>query len=301
MFKKLFLLFLMMLGTAHAESIRLIIPYAPGGSADQIARVLQSTVSKTIPINIEYHPGAGGLIATNLVANNKNNETVLILSSVSIIVNSLSDDATYNIAKDFKPVANMGIVPLVMIGNKDTTIDKLMKTASPLFFGSSGIGTTAHISGELLKQQTKLNLTHVPYKGESASITGVMGNEVNVLFVAVSVAQNYVDSDKIRLLAVTGKHRNNNLPNIPTFSELGIKGFDTMTGWSILLSNSTADPKVIATLQSAITESLRDPEVVKLYNKAGVDIDPNNINNAGEFLNAETKKVKVILKSTKLK
>ena len=292
---------------AHAETVRIIVPFTAGGSTDLAARAMESTLAQALPqyhFEVEYKLGAGGSVAANYVAQDKNKETILLVSSLALLINSLNPDSTYNINKDFIPVVNLGGIPGALVTSKQsniTTLQSLLKSKQQLTFGSAGPRTATHIAGEILKQRTGLKLVHVPYKGESAALVGVMSNNIDLMFLGASMVQEYTESNKLQILAVTGTHRNSALPMIPTFAELGVKGFEVSPNWMVVLANTTADPVIITQTQNALANALKDPEVVKLYNKSGVDIDPKILYTTDKFLQSETTRMKKILDNLDLK
>lgn len=282
-----------LVGSTQAETIRIVVPFAPGGAADQAARVVERALTTHTQNTyvIEYRAGAGGAIGANYVAKSRGSETVLLIHSLAVVVNSLQPDATYSLA-EFEPVATLGTVQLALITNPKSavnTMPKLLATRDPVFFGSSGNGAATHIAGELFGINTGVNMTHVPYRGEAAALTDILGNNITALFTGVGVARD----QPVAVLAVTGTRRSREFPTVPTLQEQGIRGFETSPNWLVLLANSTADPRILAVVRSAISRALaEDPE---LFGRIGVDTDRQQLYNTHQFMTAERQRVQKIL------
>jgi tripartite-type tricarboxylate transporter receptor subunit TctC len=246
---------------------------------------------------VEYRAGAGGAIGANYVAKTRGSDTVLLIHSLALVVNSLQPDAGYSLA-DFEPVATLGTVQLALITNPKSTVNtmsKLLATREPVFFGSSGPGAATHIAGELFGINTGVNMTHVPYRGEAAALTDILSNNINLLFTGVGVARD----QPVTVLAVTGTRRSREFPSVPTLQELGIRGFETSPNWLVLLANPTADQRTLAVIRSALSRALaEDPE---LFGRVGVDTDRQQLYNTQQFVNSERQRVQKILSRIQIK
>ena len=295
--KHLILSLALLFGVAQAETIRIIVPFAAGGPTDQTARILERTLN-TYTQNtyvLEYHLGAGGAIGANYVAKNRGSETVLMVHTLALVANSLQTNAVYSLV-EFEPVATLGTVQLALITNTKSTVNtmpKLLATQEPVFFGSAGNGSATHLAGELFGISTGVNMTHVPYKGESNALTDIFSNNINVLFTAISVARD----QPVTVLAVTGTRRSREFPQVPTLQEQGIRGFETSPNWIVLLANSTANQRTLAVIRAAISRALRDDP--DLFSRAGVDTDRQQLYNTQQFMNAERQRVQKILSKIK--
>jgi len=291
--KQLILSLALLFGTAQAETIRIVVPFAPGGAADQAARVVERALT-TYTQNtyvIEYRAGAGGAIGANYVAKSRGSDTILLIHSLAVVVNSLQPDAAYSLV-EFEPVATLGTVQLALITNPRSavnTMPRLLATRDPVFFGSSGNGAATHIAGELFGINTSVNMTHVPYKGEAAALTDILGNNITVLFTGVGVAKD----QPVAVLAVTGTRRSREFPQVPTLQEQGIRGFEVSPNWLVLLANSTADQRTLAVVRAALSRALaEDPE---LFSRIGVDTDRQQLYNTHQFMTTERQRVQKIL------
>jgi len=297
--KKLILLLAMLLGTAQAETIRIVVPFAPGGAADQAARVVERVLTTHTQNTyvVEYRAGAGGAIGANYVAKSRGSDTVLMIHSLALVVNSLQADAAYSLT-EFESVATLGTVQLALITNPKSTVNtmpKLLAIREPVFFGSSGNGAATHIAGELFGINTGITMTHVPYRGEAAALTDILSNNINLLFTGVGVARD----QPVTVLAVTGIKRNLLFPDAPTLQEQGIRGFATSPNWLVLLANPTADQRTLAVIRAALSRALaEDPD---LFSRAGIDTDRKTLYNTQQFINSERQRVQTILSKIQTK
>ena len=297
--KQLILSLVLLFGTAQAETIRIVVPFAPGGAADQAARVVERALTTHTQNTyvIEYRAGAGGAIGANYVAKNRGSDTILLIHSLAVVVNSLQADSVYSLT-EFEPVATLGTVQLALITNPKSavnTMPKLLATRDPVFFGSSGTGAATHVAGEVFGTNTGVTMTHVPYRGEAAALTDILGNNIAVLFTGVGVAKD----QPVTVLAVTGTRRSREFPQVPTLQEQGIRGFEVSPNWLVLLANSTADPRTLAVVRAAISRALaEDPE---LFARIGVDTDRQQLYNTHQFMTAERQRVQKILSRIQIK
>jgi len=282
-----------LVGSTQAETIRIVVPFAPGGAADQAARVVERVLTTHTQNTyvVEYRAGAGGAIGANYVAKTRGSDTVLMIHSLALVVNSLQPDAAYSLA-EFESVATLGTVQLALVTNSKSTVNtmsKLLATREPVFFGSSGNGAATHIAGELFGINTGVNMIHVPYRGEAAALTDILGNNITALFTGVGVARD----QPVTILAVTGTRRSREFPQVPTLQEQGVRGFEVSPNWLVLLANPTADPRTLAVIRAALGRALADdPE---LFARAGVDTDRQQLYNTQQFVNSERQRVQKIL------
>ena len=285
-----------LIGSAAAADIKIVVPFGAGGIADQAARTVEKILAQNTQHNytVEYRTGAGGSIGARYVASNTESETVLLVHSASVVLQSLIPTPAY-LMKDFVPVANIGSIQWLLITNKDSnvnTLNKLITVKEPIFFGSSGTGTTNHIAGQMLGAETKQNLIGVPFKGEAPAFAEVLGNRLQLLFAGSGLVKGHTD---VTVLAVSGPKRHADYPSVPTLTEAGIKGFDTNLNWLVLLANPGADTTVIKEIQTALADALKDPEQTRVLTTAGVDVEINNPNTK-QFLETEENKLRKFVK-----
>ena len=296
--KFLFLFFLYFSITVHAQTVRLIVPFAAGGVADRSARAFEKTLAHRLPynFNVEYQTGAGGIIAANNVAKNNTKETVLLIHSASIVTNTFDTNSTYDLLDNFVPVALLGSVPMVLVTNRQSGISNLKQlkhTDLPMFYGTSGPGTASHVAGERLQKSINKNLTPVPYRGESAAFNDILTNNITMLFASLSVLTGYANSTQIYMIAITGNQRNADLPTVPTFAEQGVRGFDRSPNWLVILANPGADLAVVTKIKNALADSFNNPKDQEVYRRAGIELNLQPITNVREFLLEEVEKIRL--------
>jgi tripartite-type tricarboxylate transporter receptor subunit TctC len=259
---------------AAKDTIKIVVPYTPAGTADRVVRVLDKWMTTSnLRYLIDYRPGAGSIVGTVHAA--RQSEPTLVLVSHAFVVNSLGTDALYRI-EDFHPVITIGFSPSALstnVNSRVNTVDKLRSFNGHLFYGSSGIGSTSHFNAMILEHSTQLNLTHVPLKGESESLTNVLSNNLDLMFSTVSVVQN----QNVKILAVTGKTRHPALPDVPTFKELKIQGLDEHYFWLAIVANHNTAPDTIRSFQQHFAKLIENPQFVKELADAGVDVDKSQI------------------------
>lgn len=296
MHKFLFLCFLCFVLVSNAQTVKLVVPYSPGGVTDRAARIVEKTLTNRLSYNfvIEYQTGAGGLIAANNVAKNTSKETVLLVHSSAVTTNTLNPNATYDLAKDFVPVAKLGSVPMILVTANQTSITNLQQLKQsnlPILYATAGSGTATHVAGLILQHNLKKDMFAVPYKGEGAAFNDILSNNVAMMFVSSSVLTGYTNSSQLHMLAITGSKRNHNFPNVPTFMENNIGGFDRSLNFIVVLANSTADFSILTNIKSALEESFKNKQDRDLYTLAGIELYSQPTANVREFLDEEIKKI----------
>jgi tripartite-type tricarboxylate transporter receptor subunit TctC len=290
--------------TVQAQTVRLIVPYTPGGVTDRSARVTEKTLADKLPYNfiVEYQLGAGGIIAANNVAKNNSKETVLLVHSSAIVANTFNPASTYDLFRDFVPVAKIGTVPMVLVLNRlsgVTNIQQLKQFNSPMFYATAGPGTAMHIAGELLQLKINKNIVPVAYKGESAAFNDILSNSITMMFVSSSIVTGHVNSTQVSMIAITGTQRNVDFPTVPTFVEQGIRGFDRSPNWIVVLANPGADRTMISQIKVALSDSVKNTQDRVLYHRAGVEPDHAPTVGVQEFLADEIEKIKIIQNKVK--
>jgi tripartite-type tricarboxylate transporter receptor subunit TctC len=282
-------------GAAVAQSggwpqkpIRAIVAFAPGGGTDVVARLLSPRLSEELgqSIVIDNRPGAGGTVGSEVaVRATPDGYTQLVIPS-SYSSSAALYKLNFDPVKGITPVSMIGIGPLVMLVNpssKLTTLKEFIEFAranpGALSFGSSGIGGTPHLSGELLQQLTGVRMTHVPYKGDGPAMADLMGGHIQAAFAAGASAVPQVRAGKLRALGVTTDKRAPGAPELPTIAE-AVAGFNTST-WYGLVGPAGLPKEVVARLRQAMTRVLERPEVVERL-RADV-VEPTPTWSAEEF------------------
>jgi tripartite-type tricarboxylate transporter receptor subunit TctC len=261
--------------------IQLLIPYPPGGSADLIARPLSVQLKERLgqPVVLEYKPGAGGTLASNIAAKAKpDGYTFIMVLAAHAINHSLYPKLPYDTRKDFTPVSLVANLPLLVAGSsklKANSIQELIAEAkaSPgkITFGSAGNGNTSHLAAELFSSVAGVKMTHVPYKGSAPLVTAMLGAEVDVVFDSASTSLPHVQSGKLRGLAVTGDKRLPMIPNVPTMQEAGVSSF-VVNGWYAVMAPAGAPKAVTDRLSAAIADVVKQPEFKAQLEKSGYQL-----------------------------
>jgi len=263
------------------KAIRLIVPFPAGGATDFMARSLAQKLSERLgqPIVVDNRGGAGGTIGAEAVASAPPDGYTLLFSTMGVLaINpSLYDKLRYDPVKDFAPVslthatANLLVVhPSVPAKDVKELIALAKAKPGTLTFGSSGNGTSSHLSGELFKSMAGIDITHVPYKGTGPALTDLLTGRISMMIDTVSVHVENVNAGKLRALGVTSAKRTPSLPNVPTIAEAGLPGFDVSI-WLGVLAPAKTPPDVVARLNSEIRKVMAEPEMKAQLLKAGID------------------------------
>jgi len=253
-----------------SRPITMIVPYAAGGSADVIGRLVATEMSKTLGHNVvlELRPGAGGNIGAELVARTARADGyTILLGSLSLSSNPSLMKLNFDPRKDLVAVAGIATLPNLMVTSAEGPIRSVKEAIAAarqrpgeLTFGSSGPGTSSHLTGELLKAAAGIDMTHVPYKGSGAVYPDLISGRVNFLFDLAGSAMGYVQGGKVRALATTSNKRSSTLPDVPTIAESGFPGFEF--GAYLAVFAPAATPKeAIAILENAVAKAIQAPIV----------------------------------------
>ncbi|NJD88666.1 MAG: tripartite tricarboxylate transporter substrate binding protein [Betaproteobacteria bacterium] len=263
------------------RAVKVIVPFAPGGFTDVVARILQTQLSAALgqPVVIENKPGAGSTIGTAEVAKARpDGYTIAMVSTTHVITPSIYKQMPYDALRDFTPVMKLAEGPYVLVVHPSLparTVKELVELAKAepgkIDYASSGNGSSQHLVGALFGQMAGVKLNHVPYKGSGQAMQDLVGGQVKVSFVGGPNAVPYLANGKLRALGVTTSKRSADLPDIPTIDEAGVAGYDA-TLWLGLLAPPGTPAEVVAKLREGVTKALSTPEARKLVNSAGVDV-----------------------------
>ena len=279
-----------MASTSHAQdnanypnrSIKIIVPVAPGGTVDIVARSIAEALTKSLgqQVIVENKPGASSLLGTNLVAKSApDGYTLLAHSTTFVTAPVLLKNAGYDPLKDFIPITVTCQIPMVLVINPDKIAARNVKDfialakAQPKFYAyaSSGNGSTGHIAAELFSSAAGVSYLHVPYKGNAQSMVDLLGGQIPFMFDQVSTSAQYILTGKIAAIGVTSKTRSAILPDVPTLDESGLKGFEDSTFNGLFAPAGTPAP-IINRLHSEISKILQSPDLVKQFMAKGVDL-----------------------------
>lgn len=270
------------------KPVKIIVPFAPGGGTDQVARLVAVEIAKDLgqPVIVENKPGAAGNMGADFVAKSAADGYTLLWGTVGTqSINQLvSKKLTYDSQKDFKPISmvasypNLLVVPMSSPAKSVADLVALGKTKA-LTYASSGVGSTQHLSGAMLSAQTGLPMTHIPYKGSSQAMTDVIGGQVDMIFDNFPVAYTMAKGGKVRPLAVTGTKRFPLMPDMPTMLELGYKNFVAIS-WNGLLAPAGTPDAVVRKLDAAVKNAVMTPSFADKLLQAGIE---RNYKDSAEF------------------
>ena len=271
-------------GAYPDRPIRLIVPFAPGGVTDTSGRVIADALSKRLgqQVVVDNRAGASGNIGTQLVATAAPDGYTLVLGfDGTLVINPhVFPSVPFDTLRDLAPVGKIGDADLIIVAHPafpaktlQALIDYSKKQPNGVSYGTSGIGGTPHIAGELLNQQTGAKLVHVPYKGGGQAITDALGGQIPLVFTAVAGAQQHVKSGKLTAIAVSSAKRSGSLPDVPTFAESGVPDF-VVSSWVGILAPAKTPQPVIDRLNRELNAALTAPETVEQLAKLGIAPTP---------------------------
>ena len=258
--------------------VRLVVPFAAGGSADVYARFLaqrlQDAMGQTFVV--DNRPGAGSIIGTDSVAKSApDGYTLLVMSNTHTVNESLIPGKPFQLMRDFVPVAPINASDLVLVTRGSlpvTNLAELLAAArarpGSLTYASSGSGTPYHMAGELLKALAGVSILHIPYKGSSGARTDVLGGQVDMMFDALPTMTEHVRSGKVRAIATSGSARSAVMPDVPTLAEAGVKNYEA-TIWLGVMAPKGTPPAIVNRLNAEIARIAANPEVARGWRAQG--------------------------------
>jgi tripartite-type tricarboxylate transporter receptor subunit TctC len=289
-------------GIVHAADypsrpIHLIVPYAAGGAADSIARILAKRVGKSIgqTVVIENRAGGGSIVGTEFVKKAEpDGYTLLLGQSGPISINpAVYKNLPYDPAKDFAPISFTTTYPYIMVVNPSLGVKTLQEFVAlakskpgTLNYGTTGIGAANHLVTELFNSKAGIKMTHIPYRGTALAVTDLLAGQVQVVFADPTSAFPHVNSGTLIALAVTSKDRSPVAPAVPTMSESGFPGFDAI-GWHGILAPANTPPAIVAKLNTEILEALKDPETRALLESQAMQIVGSSPEAFASFIKAD--------------
>jgi tripartite-type tricarboxylate transporter receptor subunit TctC len=293
------------------KPVRLIVPLAPGGPSDILARTMAQKMTGGLgqPVVVDNRTGAGGTIGTDLAAKSSaDGYTMLLIAAATYTINAnLYPKLPFDPRKDLTPVSILAAAPYVLTVHPSLPAKSLKDLvalvkarAKDLNYGSGGTGTGPQMAMELLKLKTGMNLTHIPYKGTGPALTEQIAGQVQVGLFNMIAALPVVQSGRLRALAVSGAKRSTRLPNIPTIAESGVPGFEEVSGHMIMVP--TATPKeIVARLHQEMIKALQSPEVKSRLEGEGADIIGNTPEQAAAIIRSDLEKWADVIRRTGIK
>jgi tripartite-type tricarboxylate transporter receptor subunit TctC len=256
--------------TYPTRTIRIVVPQSAGGSTDLVARPLAQKLAEALkqPVVVENRPGAGSVIGTDLVAKAAPDGYTLLAVAASFSMSpSLYANLPFDPVRDFAPITLLSAFPNILVVHPSLPVKSVQELiayakARPgqLNFGSSGVATGTHLSMELFKNMTGIEMVHVPYKGGAPSVNALLAGEVQVTLATISTALPQVKAGRLRALAVTTPQRSVAAPEVPTLAESGVPGYD-YSSWIGLLAPAKTPPAIVARLRAETARIVRTPEM----------------------------------------
>lgn len=283
-----------------ARPVRVVVPFPPGQATDVIGRLVSQKLGEALgrQFVIENKPGANGVVAIDgVVQSAADGYTLLVTASGSLVINpSLYSKLPYDPMKDLAPIALLGLVPLVVVSHPSlpaASIAQLVALAKAkpgtLSYASSGPGSAQHLAMELFKWRTGLDMLHVPYKGSAPAVNDLVGGQIPLMFDTIASSLPFINSGRLKPLAVALASRSSVLPNVPTMDEAGVKGFQ-VAGWSGLLAPAKTPPAIIQQLNAEVLRILGDPEIREKIVSLGMEPSNTTPDEFAAFMKSETAK-----------
>ena len=300
---------------AHAEypekPIRLIVPFAPGGVTDTSGRVVAEALSRRLgqSIVVENRAGASGNIGAQQVAGSAPDGYTLLLGfDGSIVINPhVFANFPIDVQKDLAPVGKIGDAALIIVAHPSfpartlpALIEHAKRDPKGVSYGTSGVGGTPHIAGELLKQRTGANFTHIPYKGGGPAMTDALGGNIPMVFTAVAGAMQHVKAGRLVPIAVPSRKRVSSLPDVPTFIEAGLADFEA-TSWVAILAPANTPRPVVEKLNRELNAVLADPAIVARLEQLGIAATPGTPEQLAAQIRDDLEKYGKVVKAAGIK
>ena len=292
------------------KPIKMMIGYAPGSSTDIVGRIIANDLSIALkqPIIVENRGGAAGSLAADAVAKSAPDGYTILFAQNGLAINvAANPKLPFNGQKDLLPVVGVAATPHILIVNNNSSAKSVadlmaMLKAEPgkLSFGSSGIGNSDHMAGELFLATTGLQAIHIPYKGGSPAATDLMGGQIDFYFAGMPVGLPLYKGDKVRALAVTSKNRFSGAPELVTIQETGVKGYE-MALWQGVFVPAKTPQGIIKELNNSILKILETPEMKDRFQKAGVQIAPMNTQQFSDLYFSDIARWKTVIEKAKIK
>lgn len=289
------------LGT-HAASyperpIRMLVGFAPGGGTDVAARMVAQKLSENLgqQVVVENRPGASGSLAVEMVAASPaNGHTLVMVSSAVAAYPALFSKLPYDVKRDLAPISLVATTPYVLVVHPSVparNVKELIALArsqpGKLNYGSSGVGTPAHLLTELFNSMARVKIVQVPYKGSGQYTTAIASGEVDMSFASIPAARALLGAGRIRVLAISSAKRSSLMPSVPTIDESGLPGYDMSGGWFGVVAPAGVPKDIIARLNAVIGKVVNTPEMKESFNKQGLEPQTNTPGQFAALIHSE--------------
>ena len=312
--KKTLALALLVSGVAFAQTypdrnIKIMQGFAPGGNADAIARAVGSEISKSMgqAVVVEAQAGAGGTIAATTVAKSKpDGYTLLLATGGHAVAGAIYNNLNYKTVQDFEMVSTITYFPFLIVINAENKIANFpallnQAKANPgkIAYGTAGIGSTHHLAGELLSSMGKVDLLHVPYRGDAGSITALLAGDVPFIIAPPTAVLTNIKAGKLKAIAATGPQRWVGLPDVPTVAEQGVPGYDVRS-WAGLMAPAGTPKPVIDKLNAETLKAIQLPHVKTRLEEMGGDVRGSTSDEMKNMVASETQKWIQVVNNAKI-
>ena len=297
-------------GVYPSKPVRLVVPFAPGGSNDIMARITAQKLTESFgqQVIVDNRAGASGILGTDIAAKAAPDGYTVLMMSLTLTVNpSLYKKLPYSTEKDLAPVTLVASAPLMLVVHPSLPAKSVNEfiafaKANPgkLNFGSGGPGATPHLAGEMLKMMARLQMTHVPYKGGGPALADLIGGQIQLMLENVPSTLPHVKAGRLRALALTGLKRSPLVPDLPTLDEAGLKGYE-IVGWNGLFVPAGTPQNIIAHLHGLTVKMLAQPDVKERLATLGAEGVGNTPDEFRAFVKAEIVKWARVVKEAGLK
>jgi len=287
------------------KPLKVLVPFVAGGTSDIVARAIAQKLTEAgYTAVVENRPGANGSVAAEALAKSAADGYTIMVGSIGVfsINMGLYRAPRYNVLRDFDPITVVVRTPNVLItppnfpaNTLKEFIEYARKNPGKISYGSSGSGSSDHLSAELFKQQTNTFGVHIPYRGGAAAQTDIMANQVDFSFQNMGAVTNYIRAGKMKALAVTSAERMPQLPNVPTVIENGLPGFE-VTSWQAVAAPKGVPKEILAKLHADITKGMRSPEVVQRFTDQGFELVLNTPEQTTSFFASEIERWAKVVK-----
>ncbi len=292
------------------KPIRMVVPYTPGGSIDTLGRLIAEELQKQLgqPVVIENKPGASGMIGSHEVARAPSDGyTLLFNASSQVYMPLVVNRKTYDAEKDFTPIAQVGYVPLAVVVGPAAPFKTLRELAAharanpkKLTWATSGLGTTSHLTEEMVNRELKLDMEIILYKGAVPQLTDVMGGHVSAAVSPLPGVTPFSKGAKLKPIAVTSRTRLASMPDVPTVAESGMPGFELLS-WYGLWGPANLPREVVETLNAAVTKAILSPQVKARFADLSFEATPNTPEQFGRIIKEEIRRVGEVVKAANIR
>jgi tripartite-type tricarboxylate transporter receptor subunit TctC len=290
--------------------VRIVVPFAPGGNADDVMRLLDSRLTELTGQNIiiDNRPGVSGNLGTDKVARAAPDGHTLLATSLPLVVNpALYARLNHDVMRDFAPVSLLVAVPFVLVAHPALPVSTVKEFVAyarvrpgEINYASGGGGTNAHVAAELFRHLAKIEIVHVTYKSGGLALAALLGGETHFAFIGVMSAAQYVNTRRVRALGVTAARRSPLLASVPTVAESGLPGYEFVSWYGVLAPRATPEPRIVA-LNGLFRNALHAPEIAERLDKMGAEIIASSPDEFGRYLRADLVKWATVVKKTGLR